>query len=89
LTIGGVFAAGMDDLDRWFEEGLRRGATHLIVVCDTFSREDFPVYVMPGESSREVAARYHGVEMHGVHEVYRLSLDKASQLAERRALHHD
>jgi hypothetical protein len=84
-----MFAAGMADLDRWFEEGLRRGATHLIVVCDEFSREDFPVYVMPDQDVRSRLAEYDGVQMHAIHEVYRLDLDKAAQMAERRAYHLD
>jgi hypothetical protein len=79
----------MADLDRWFEEGRRRGATHVVVVCDTFSREDFPVYVMPDQDVRAVYAEYDGVEMYGVHEVYSLRRDKASQMAERRAFHFD
>jgi len=64
-----MFAAGVADLDRWFEEGRRRGATHLIVVCDEFSREDFPVYVMPDEDVRSRVAEYHGVQMYGIHGV--------------------
>jgi hypothetical protein len=84
-----VMGTDRAELERWYEEGGRRGATHMIVVCDTFSREDYPVYVMPGESSRVVAARYDGVDMQRIHEVYSLSLDKDTQLNERRAVHFE
>ena len=29
----------------WFNRGIELGATHLIVACDTFDYEDYPVYV--------------------------------------------
>jgi|ERR1039458_6306432 hypothetical protein len=34
-----------EDLRRWFNEGVELKATHMIVVCDTFDHEDYPVYV--------------------------------------------
>ena len=79
-----------EDISRWFDDGVRRGATHLIVVCDTFDHEDFPVYVMPGEDSREVAGKHDDYsKMLRVMEVYALRRDKQSQLAEFRAYHLD
>ncbi len=38
------------DIKRWFRNGKKNGATHMIVVCDTFDYEDYPVYVEKGES---------------------------------------
>lgn len=35
------------DIAQWMEEGKTKGATHLIVVCDTFDWEDYPVFVYP------------------------------------------
>jgi len=34
-----------ENIQQWFEEGLELGASHLLVVCDTFDHEDYPVYV--------------------------------------------
>ena len=42
-------AASRGDLKRWFEEGVEEGASHMIVVCDTFDYEDYPVFVMPND----------------------------------------
>jgi hypothetical protein len=47
------------------------------------------VYVLPDQDARSIVAEYEGMEMYGIHEIYRLDLDKAVQLAERRAFHLD
>jgi len=73
----------------WLEEGIKRGATHMIVVCDTFDYEDYPSYVMPGEDVREEASTYDGKNMQRVMEVYSLSQDIEAQLQERRAFNYD
>lgn len=74
-----------DDLRAWLNEGKQQGATHMIVVCDDFSHEDYPVFVEPGQSSRVVAAEYDGKDMQRIMEVYNLAMDFEAQLAERRA----
>jgi hypothetical protein len=74
-------AASVSDIRRWFEAGVTQGATHMIVVCDTFDYEDFPVYVMPNEDVHElVAERRQFGSMSVVMEVYNLALDKDEQL---------
>lgn len=80
-----------EQLAAWFDEGKAKGATHMIVVCDTYDHEDYPVFIMPGESIREKYQRYaDGKEsMQRVMEVYSLGKDKESQLSEYRAFHFD
>lgn len=83
------------DLSGWFDEGVKQGATHMVVVCDTFSHEDFPVYVMPdGDVQKVVAEKGAGPRgaaenrsMSRVMEVYAMHLDKAMQLSEGRSFH--
>lgn len=83
-------AATRGEIERWFDEGVAKAATHMVVVVDTFDHEDYPVYVMPGEDSHQIAAEYSGKNMQRVMEIYILDLDfKAHQLAERRSHHHD
>lgn len=72
------------ELWRWLSEGKRQGATHMIVACDVFAWEDFPVYVLPGESTRE-KAREHTKIM----EVYSLSKDWDEQLQQHRVWNWD
>jgi hypothetical protein len=73
----------------WLKRGKENGATHVIIVCDTFDYDDYPVYVQPNESAREIADEYNKKSMQRVMEVYSLSLSIESQLAEHRAFHYD
>jgi hypothetical protein len=73
----------------WLEEGKRKGATHMVVVCDTFDHEDYPVYVMPGGDARKTVNEYSGKSMQRVMECYSLKKNIAAQLAEFRAYHYD
>lgn len=74
-------------LVQWFNDGVDLGATHMIVVCDTFDWEDFPVYVMPVEDALEKFQELHEHNMQKVMEVYNLRLDRDDQMAEWRAFH--
>jgi len=73
------------DIDEWFERGVQKGATHLIVCTDTFSYEDYPSYVMPGENAREAYEKKIASPMTNVMEVYDLKKSKEDQLALRRS----
>lgn len=83
-------AANRTQLEQWFDEGVRQGATHMVVVCDTFDYDDYPVYVMPDgdKNAREVAEQYRGKNMQKVMEVYDLQMDKAMQMREVRTFHY-
>jgi hypothetical protein len=61
----------------------------MVVVCDTFDYEDYPVYVMPGENARERAAECDAQSMQRVMEVYRLADSIEEQLAEDRVFRYD
>lgn len=74
-------------LVQWFNDGVDLGATHMIVVCDTFDWEDFPVYVMSTEDALEKFGELHEHNMQKVMEVYNLRLDRDDQMAEWRAFH--
>lgn len=71
------------------KEGLKRNekVTHMLIVCDTFSYHDYPVYVTEDQDVREVYNKYHGKEMKRVMEVYDYSRPWADQLKEPRAFH--
>ena len=82
-------ATTREDIEQWFKEGVRQGATHMVVVCDTFDWEDFPVYVEPGKNPRDVFAEHHEKNMEKVMEVYSLKMPMEDQLNEHRAFHFD
>jgi hypothetical protein len=60
-------------------------ATHLIVVCDTFDYEDYPVVVNAGHDIRERIEQIEAAEMQRITEVYNLQEPIAPQMAQRRA----
>lgn len=74
-----------EDIRNWIKSGQEQGATHMIVVCDTFDWEDYPVYVMPTDDVRKKYDHYNGPNMQKVMEVYNLSKDIDKQLGQYRA----
>ena len=77
------------EVARWFDEGVAQGATHMIVVCDTFDWEDYPVYAHSAAEARSKFQDYSDKSMQQVMEVYALSKPKDPQLAEHRAFHFE
>ena len=63
----------IQDLKEWFERGKEQGATHMVVVCDTYDWEDYPCYVMKTQDVAQVASDHNGKNMQKVMEVYNLS----------------
>lgn len=80
-------AASQNQIRQWIERGIEMGATHVIVVVDTFDHEDYPVFVKPNESVKTRISYYQGASMQDVMEVYNLSMDIESQINEYRAWH--
>jgi hypothetical protein len=70
----------------WFEEGVKEGANHMIVVCDTFSFDCHPVFVKPEDDFWKVHDSNDGPNMQQVMEVYDLKQPREEQLSERRCL---
>ena len=64
----------------WFKEGVNVGFSYLIVVCDTFGYENYPVYVATEDELHPTYDRYNGVEMQKVVEIYNLTSDMDAQL---------
>lgn len=58
------------EIEELIREGKAQGADYLIIACDTFAEEEFPVYVMPGEILRGKLALYDGIEMQEINRVY-------------------
>lgn len=80
-------AASKGMIREWLRRGKESGATHVIIVCDTWDYEDYPSYVNPGESVQEKLVTISRTDMQRVMEVYNLSMDIESQLAESIAWH--
>lgn len=78
-----------EDIASWFQYGVSQEATHMVIVGDYFSYEDFPVYVYRGHDPREVFTQYKSEDMYSIMEVYALHLDMESQLDEPRSWHFE
>lgn len=57
------------DRKEWEQRGKKLGAKHIIVVCDTFSHEDYPVFVDNSSELPDLRRHYNGPNMQRVHEV--------------------
>lgn len=77
-------ATTRQDIIGWFKRGKDQGATHMIIVCDTYDWEDYPVYVMPDEDVHKKHSQYSGPNMQKVMEVYNLQKDMDSQMKQHR-----
>lgn len=78
-------ACTKQDIRDWFLRGVSDGKTHMIIVCDTYDHEDYPVYCSSIEDAHKQYDDHNGVNMQTVMEVYNLSQDMESQLNEHRA----
>ena len=71
----------------WFKVGVEENYDFMIVVCDGYSYEDYPVYAT-SENFREKYYSHNGVNMQRVIEVYDLHYPSMEeQLSEYRALY--
>lgn len=75
-------------IEDWFSRK-PENATHMIVVCDTYDWEDYPVYVYKGQDSREIAKKYDGKNMQKLMEVYSYSKNLEEQLNQHRCFNYD
>lgn len=84
-------ATTQDDIRRWLKEGEKQKATHVIVACDTFDYDDYPVYVLKGQDVNTEVSRVRGSSMQKVMEVYSLTGKHKieDQINEHRAHHYD
>jgi hypothetical protein len=73
------------EIEGWFDRGVQNGKRNMLIICDTFDHDDYPVYTM---TAAECLARYKQPgEMQRVMEVYDLAANKAVQMKETRAMH--
>lgn len=79
--------ASTSDISRWFDDGIEQQATHMIVVCDTWDHEDYPVYVNKPDGVHEIEDKYKG-DMQQIMEVYKMSIDKNTQMNQHRAFNY-
>ena len=67
------------ELSDWFDAGVAEGHDYMVVVCDTFDHEDYPVYTSK-ENVHEKHDRCQAADMQRVMEVYDLKQPKEVQM---------
>lgn len=72
------------EIGMWFDRGVDEGQAYMLVVCDTYDHEDYPVYAKDATQCLRELAGCTQANMQRVMEVYDLNLDKAAQMAARR-----
>ena len=78
-----IMATTQDDIRRWFKATKKEGGKFMIVMCDTFDYDDYPVTCMTAE---ECWQKYNNPgSMQTVMEVYDLSKDMEKQINEGRS----
>jgi len=75
-------AATRQDIERWFDRGLNSEDRYMLIVCDTYDHEDYPVYCL-NESDARKRMESPG-NMQRVMECYDLRADKKRQLSMNR-----
>jgi hypothetical protein len=80
-------AAQQIDIRGWANKGIRNEQRWMIVVCDSYDYEDYPVYAKNENEFWRQYEEHNGKNMQRIMEVYDLSLDIESQLKEKRAFH--
>lgn len=71
-------AASLEDIAGWFERGKAQKAAYMIVVCDTFDHEDYPVYANATDFWTKHDA-VNGQNMQRIMEVYDLGMPWSQQ----------
>lgn len=79
--------ATRQEIYKWLIGAKESGATHLIIVCDTYDWTDFPVMHFIGPVQDTIDSHNDHQKMMKVMEVYDMSLDLDMQLNEPRAYH--
>lgn len=82
-------ATSQSEIKEWVEEAKKDPkVTHVLIVCDTFDYEDYPVEVKEGEDIKEKIKQYSG-NMQKIMEIYSMKMDIKKQLGEHRSFHPD
>lgn len=80
-------STGQGTIRKWVQQAFKEGCSHLIIVCDDFSHEDYPVKVFETENIEEKMKQYNFNNMQRIMEIYSMKMSIEEQLSEVRAWH--
>lgn len=70
----------LSELKQWFQNGVKHKALYMIVACDTFDWEDYPIYCKTREEMIQQVADHTGINMQKIMEVYDLTIPMKDQM---------
>jgi hypothetical protein len=68
-----------ETISDWFDRGVAQEKDFMIIVCDTFDYEDYPVFCLEDDYN-EIYNHYDGKNMQRIMESYNLHKDKNEQI---------
>ena len=78
-----------EDIREWLKRANKKEDTHMLVVCDSFDYEDYPVYIKRGDDILKVIKETCTPDnMQRLMEVYNLSMDLEEQLNTKRVFNY-
>ena len=77
-------AATRGDISRWFDDGAKTAARYMLILCDTYDHDDYPVFCTSEELAKD--RMKNPGNMQKVMECYDLTADKDAQMNQRRAM---
>jgi len=79
--------ATKNNLIKWFQIGVKNNQSYMIIECDTYNFDDFPIYT---NSLEEFEEEYKKVSSrrNQIMEVYDLKIDMNLQMNEDRSFHY-
>ncbi len=72
--------ASLANITLWYERGVEQKATHMLILLDEFSGDNYPLFVRPDQDVRIVEKHFSDKKMSRVEEVYILQGSKEDQL---------
>jgi len=79
-------ATTKEDIVGWIKKGKDKGSKFLIVVCDTFDHEDYPVFCKDASECKKQYENHNGKNMQRIMEVYDLRKEIDPQLNRARSM---
>lgn len=73
-------SATKSEIANWFDRGIKKEMKYLIVVCDTFEYENYPVFAISDDDVVDKFKTYSEKSMQKVEEVYNLTENREEQL---------
>lgn len=67
------------EIAQWYNQGVEDGARYMIIACDEFDHDNYPVYADTAKEVHDEYDRLMAAPMSGIDEIYDLQGNKLKQ----------